>query len=291
MVKRLQLAVLALTLALAVGCSVARPEGPEPLRYRDQVFPTVNVSRDLTYGTAPDAQGNPVTLKLDLYQPAGDTVGRRPAVVWVHGGGFTTGSKSSGERWATLFAKQGYVAVSIDYRLLSATGCGGQPAPSPQCLQAALAAQYDAQAAIRWLRANADARRVDPGRVGVAGSSAGGVTSVLLATRSDDPGSSGNPGYPSTVRGAFSVSGGTPTSEFINAGDAPTYFLHGTADTTVPYSWAVGNAAAMYNLGIEVWLNPLEGVGHGLPASARPIIDEQSNYFFYRVMDLANAPR
>ena len=291
MVKRLQLGVLVLSLALAVGCSVSRPEGPEPLRYRDQVFSTVNVSRDLTYGTAPDAQGNPVTLKLDLYEPAGDTVARRPAVVWVHGGGFTTGSKSSGERWATLFAKQGYVAVSIDYRLLSANGCGGQPEPSPQCLRAALAAQYDAQAAIRWLRANADARRIDRERIGIAGSSAGGVTSVLVATRSDDPGSSGNPGYSSSVRGAFSVSGGTPTNEFINAGDAPTYFLHGTADTTVPYSWAASNAGAMFNLGIEVWINPLEGVGHGLPASARPIIDEQSNYFFYRVMDLANAPR
>ena len=58
--------MLAPTLSLAVGCAVPRPEGPEPLRYRDQVFPTVNVSRDLTYGTAPDAQGNPVTLKLDL---------------------------------------------------------------------------------------------------------------------------------------------------------------------------------------------------------------------------------
>ena len=197
--------------------------------------------------------------------------------MWVHGGGFTTGSKSSGERWATLFAKQGYVAVSIDYRLLSATGCGGQPAPSPQCLQAALAAQYDAQAAVRWLRANADARRIDRGAdrhrrllggrgdLGAARDRARTIRAAA-ATRATRR----------RCEARFRCPAGRPPASSSTPATRPRYFLHGTADTTVPYSWAVGNAAAMYNLGIEVWLNPLEGVGHGLPASARPIIDEQS---------------
>ena len=289
--RRMLLGVVVASLATAIGCAAPRPEGEEPLRYRDQVFPGVSVMRDLTYGTAPDDQGQPVTLKLDLWEPAWDSVARRPAVVWVHGGGFATGSKSSGAQWAGYFAKLGYVAVSIDYRLLSAQGCGGQQMPSPACQTAALAAQHDAQAAVRWLRANADTHRIDPQRIGMAGASAGAVTSLLAAWRSDDPGTSGSPGHSSAIRGAFSVSGGTPTSEYIGAGDAPAYFLHGTADVTVPYSWAAGNAATMFNLGIEVYLNPLDGVGHGLPGEHRPLINEQSNYFFYRVMDLANAER
>ena len=79
--------------ALLAGCTVPVPPGTAPLRYRDAVFAAADVSRDVTYGAAPDLQGRPVTLRLDLYQPRGDTVARRPAVVYVHGGGFTAGDK------------------------------------------------------------------------------------------------------------------------------------------------------------------------------------------------------
>jgi dipeptidyl aminopeptidase/acylaminoacyl peptidase len=280
------LVALALGATLLAGCTVPRPPGDGTLRYRDQVFSSVNVTNDLTYGSAPDADGNPVTLKLDLYQPAGDTAAKRPALVWVHGGGFTMGDKSSGRARATFFARLGYVAVSINYRLLSPDGCGGNPDPTPVCENAALEAQHDAQAAVRWLRANAATYRIDTNRIAMAGSSAGAVTSVLAATRSEDPGSSGNPGYPSTIRAAVSVSGGVPTNEFINQGDAPTLFIHGTEDHVVPFEWAVQNAAAMYNLGIFTVLEPIEGAGHGLLADYSALIDEQSDYFLWFAMGL-----
>jgi dipeptidyl aminopeptidase/acylaminoacyl peptidase len=277
---------LALGATLLAGCTVPRPPGDGSLRYRDQVFSSVNVTNDLTYGSAPGADGNSETLKLDLYQPAGDTAARRPAVVWVHGGGFTMGDKSSGSGKATFFARLGYVAVSINYRLLSPDGCGGNPDPTPICENAALEAQHDAQAAVRWLRANAATYRIDTSRIAMAGASAGAVTSVLAATRSEDPGTSGNPGYPSSIRAAVSVSGGTPTNEFIDEGDAPTLFIHGTEDRVVPYAWAVGNAAAMYNLGIFTVLEPIEGAGHGLSADYAALINEQSDYFLWFAMDL-----
>jgi dipeptidyl aminopeptidase/acylaminoacyl peptidase len=280
------LVALALGATLLAGCTVPRPPGDGTLRYRDQVFSSVNVTNDLTYGSAPDADGNPVTLKLDLYQPAGDTAAKRPALVWVHGGGFTMGDKSSGRARATFFARLGYVAVSINYRLLSPDGCGGNPDPTPVCENAALEAQHDAQAAVRWLRANAATYRIDTNRIAMAGSSAGAVTSVLAATRSEDPGTSGNPGYPSTIRAAVSVSGGVPTNEFINQGDAPTLFIHGTEDHVVPFEWAVQNAAAMYNLGIFTVLEPIEGAGHGLLADYSALIDEQSDYFLWFAMGL-----
>jgi dipeptidyl aminopeptidase/acylaminoacyl peptidase len=282
---------LALSTALLAGCTVPRPGGDSPLRYRDQVFSNVTVTGNLTYGSATGIDGNPETLKLDLYQPTGDTVAKRPAMIWIHGGGFTKGDKSSGAGKATLFAKLGYVAVSINYRLLSPVGCGGNPSPTPTCVNAAIGAQHDAQAAVRWLRANATTYRIDTDRIAVSGGSAGAVTSLLVDWRPEDPGDSGNPGPSSKVRAAVSVSGGAPNNDFITADDGPALFIHGTEDQVVPYQWAVQNAAAMYNLGILTVLEPIEGAGHGLPEDYGALINEQQNYFQYWAMDLAHAQR
>ena len=72
---------------------------------------------------------------------------------------------------------------------------------------------------------------------------------------------SGNPGFSSKIKAAVSVSGGTPTNDDIDAGDAPTIFLHGTGTRSSRTEWAVQNAAAMYNLGILTVLEPIEGAG------------------------------
>jgi acetyl esterase/lipase len=284
-------ATVALAALAAAGCTLPPPAGDAPLRYRDAIFPTADVSSDLTYGSAPDLAGAPVTLKLDLYQPAGDTVAERPAVVYVHGGGFTAGSKAAGAAFATFFARRGYVAVSIDYRLLSADGCGGQPTPPPICETAAQAAQHDAQAAVRWLRRHAATYRIDPDRIAIAGGSAGAVTSLLVGWRSEDPGTSGNPGFSSAVRAVASISGGVPTNAFIGAGDAPVIVFHGTADTTVPYAWAASNAAAVLQAGLPVVFRPFEGAGHGLTGQYGTVIREQASYAFYAWLDLAGADR
>jgi acetyl esterase/lipase len=275
-----------LAAALLAGCTLPRPEGSGTIRYRDQVFANVNVTHDIVYGNAPDLQNNPVDLKLDLYQPDGDTVTQRPVVIWIHGGGFTTGDKSSGATEASFFARHGYVSASINYRLLSPTGCGGQQNPTEECVQAALGAQHDAQAAVRWFRKNAGTYGIDTSRIAVAGSSAGAVTSLLVDWRSEDPGTSGNPGFSSAVRAAVSMSGGAPTNEWINQGDPPAIFFHGNADQTVPFNWAVSNASAMYQAGIFTVLEVFDD-GHGLGWTQE--IQEQSDYFLYYAMNLANA--
>ena len=117
-------------------------------------------------------------------------------IVWVHGGGFSAGDKSNGADWATAFARRGYVAVSIGYRLLATGPCGGTGPVPEHCYTAAYAAQHDAQAAVRWLRKNAAFLGIDPNRIAMSGESAGAVTSLLVGWRSDDPGTSGNPGRP-----------------------------------------------------------------------------------------------
>jgi hypothetical protein len=120
---RLWLRLLAAPLILGgavgiFGCIpsfVVAPAGDAGLRYRDEVFPQISVTTDLQYGSAPDLNNSPVALELDLYQPAGDAVSKRPAVIWVHGGGYSGGDKALGPSaiLAAKFARLGYVAVSI----------------------------------------------------------------------------------------------------------------------------------------------------------------------------------
>ena len=278
----------ALVASLVAGCTIPRPPGDAPLRYRDDAFTGVTKSADVRYGTAPDLQGNPVALKLDLYQPNGDAIAKRPVIIWVHGGGFSAGDKSSGADWSTTFAKRGFVTASLGYRLLATGACG--PQAPPHCITAANAAQHDAQAAVRWLRANAAFLRIDPDRIAMAGESAGAVTSLLVGWRPDDPGDSGNPGPSSKIRAAVSVAGGYPTNEHISAGDAPAMFFHGTADPTVPPSWAASNVGAMHSRGLVVAFKPFDGAGHSL-GQYRSTIHEQTGYFLYYLMDLARAQR
>jgi len=275
---------------VAAGCTVPRPPGDSPLRYRDQVFNNVSVTRDIQYGSAPDNNGNPVALRLDLYQPSGDTQTKRPAVVWVHGGSFCCGDKTSPEivDLSNTFAKLGYVAVSINYRLLAPGGCTGGGFGGA-CVTAALEAQHDAQAAVRWLRARAATYRIDPGRIGIGGSSAGAITATLVGLRPDDPGSSGNPGQPSSVGGFMSLSGGLPGGVFANAGDAPGLFFYGTADNVVPDDWSVQTAGAMLNSGVAAFPQAFQGAGHVPYAQNREQIVTQSDYFFYTFLDLAHA--
>jgi dienelactone hydrolase len=285
------LAVLAAAAVLA-GCSLPRPPGDGTIRYRDQIFNNVNVTRDIQYGSAPDLSGNPVALKMDLFQPAGDTAARRPVVIWVHGGSFCCGDKIAADMvdLSTTFAKLGYVTASINYRLLATTACSGNNV-TPNCVTAAMAAQHDAQAAVRWFRANADTYRIDPNRIGIGGSSAGAVTSIEVGINSTDPGDSGNPGYSSKVRGFMSLSGGIPSAyyPFIDSADAPGIFFHGTADSVVPYDWALGTASQMLRTGIGAVLETLDGAGHVPYNQYHDLIVSQSDYFFYDFLDLAHA--
>jgi dienelactone hydrolase len=287
--RRKAVAALVALLAAAVftGCTVPQPPGAGPLRYRDQVFSNVTVTSNLQYGSAPNAQGTPVPLKLDMYRPAGDTQTKRPALVWVHGGSFSGGDKTNvvPVDVANTFSKLGYVVVSINYRLLG-SGCVANPS---SCTTAAIEAKRDAQAAVRWLRANAATYGIDPTRIGIGGESAGAITATLVGLLSEDVGSSGNPGWPSTVGAFVSVSGGVPTAAIANAGDAPGLFFHGSADTVVPASWSVNTASAMLNAGVIAILEIQDGAGHVPWAQYRTLYLEQADWFLYWELDLAHA--
>jgi acetyl esterase/lipase len=118
--------------------------------------------------------------KADLYLPAGIPKGKRvPAVVIVHGGGWSGGVKdASRERnIGTNLALNGYVAMSIDYVLADSKGTN---VTWPQNL-------YDCKTAVRWLRKNAERLQIDPDKIGAIGGSAGGhLVSMMALTEAKD---------------------------------------------------------------------------------------------------------
>jgi hypothetical protein len=202
-----------------------------PLRYRDLLFPGVTTTSNLAYGSNLSYQGQPVTLFLDVVQPTGDVLTSRPAIVWVHGGSFVTGDKTSPEPIDEMnqFGRKGYFNVSINYRM-TPNGC---TVITAECLTAIDFALHDAQAAVRWLRANAATYALDVNRIAIAGTSAGAITALNVGYNPENPGDSGNPGFSSAVGAAVSLSGAR-LSGIASPGEAPALLFHGTADPLVP---------------------------------------------------------
>lgn len=252
------LATLGLLGALACG-GTAGGGSPEsiPGRYQAEVFPQVSVAQNLPFGQASTADGALQTLLLDFYEPAGDSENARPAMVWVHGGGFVGGDKATDPmvELATRFARRGYVCVSINYRLRSAAQMDDDP------LGAIRDAKEDGKAAVRWLRANAAARRIDATRIAIGGSSAGGYTALSVAYE-DGEGGSGNPGFSSQVGAVVDLWGALVDPGAMQAGEAPLLIVHGTADPTVAFSHAQELVARSQAVGIPCEFHPLAGKGH-----------------------------
>jgi acetyl esterase/lipase len=278
------LAVVAVT---ASSCALAPVPGAPPLRYRDAIFSSVTKTSDIVYGTANDRQGNPVTLKLDLYQPTGDRVTKRPLIIWVHGGSFRAGNKTSPEivDESNTFAKEGYVNASIDYRL-STSGC---PPVNQECINAIYDANADAQTAVRFLRSSAAKYHIDPTRIAIGGTSAGAITALHVGYRLASPGAV-PPSAASNVLGAVSLSGASYLAS-EDKGDAPALLFHGTADPLVPYAQARSTVEGANAAGLEAYLVTWNGDGHVPYTKHRDQILDLTRNFLYRKLDAGGAAR
>jgi para-nitrobenzyl esterase len=225
-------------------------------RYYRPVFANVTVTSNVTYGSATTYTGTTQTLLMDVYQPTGDTVSRRPLIVFAHGGGFIGGTKADAYpvAFCTRLARLGYVVASIEYRLgFPLTGFPIALTDTAGIAQAAIRGGHDMKAAIRFFRQNAATSktyRVYSNYVIAAGSSAGAFAAleagyldkasevpayVNLAALGGIEGASGTPGYSSAVMAVLNLSGATENPSVLEAGNAPLCSAHGTADTTVPY--------------------------------------------------------
>jgi acetyl esterase len=171
-------AVAALLLLAAcgpTGTDSSRVEPTAPAAYPEVTsYPDIPVEADLTYGTA---DGAPLLLDACLpADPAPDDP-PRAAIVVIHGGSWQHGDKSN-INWRSVcqwFASEGFVAVSVNYRLVPA-------ATFPAQLD-------DVQDAVRWLREPGQLARfnIDPGLIGAFGGSAGGNLAALLGTVGSGP--------------------------------------------------------------------------------------------------------
>ncbi len=285
--RSMLLAVAALGLTTTGCIHLVTPPGDAPLRYRDAVFSDVTVTPNVDYGSAVDQLGNTTTLKLDMYEPTGDTATARPAIVWVHGGGFSFGARTSPELvdQSNVFAKMGYVNVSIAYRL-APQGCVGTVTAS--CIIGIQHAQYDAQAAVRWLRANAAQYRIDVNRIAMGGTSAGAITALNVGFSPDDVGTSGNPGEASDIRAVLSLSGARLRGT-VDPGEAASLLFHGTADPLVPYAWGLDTQQVASAANVVSIITTWEGDGHVPYLQHRQEILDQSTNFLYWTMDLERA--
>jgi acetyl esterase/lipase len=103
-------------------------------------------------------------LPLDLYLPDGLSA-RVPVIVFLHGGGWSGGTRTTGPDFKRFFAQDGFAMASIEYRL------------TPSITFPSNA--EDVKTAIRWLRTNADAYNLNPNKIGIWGTSAGGHLSAI----------------------------------------------------------------------------------------------------------------
>lgn len=291
----------AVTLVATGGTTL--PAHAAGTRYVDMVFDTTTVASNVVYATAPAlVTGVPTDLLLDVYQPVGDTSTSRPVLIAIHGGGFKTGSKATLSGIAQEWARRGYVVFSLNYRLDAGNQCqavqDGKVPPSElaaeaeRCRNAVEAAQYDSQAAIRWVRAHAGTYGIDATRVAVMGSSAGAVTALNLAYQSDTPGDVGDyDGYDSAIGAALVMSGCGYDPSRIGAGDAAVAMIHAELDGAVPMQCAIATAAIARSRGLvaETMLWYGEGThAKGLYEKYQSTIDPVWTQFLIRELSLTD---
>lgn len=257
--------------------------GPLPLP------PGVTAYRDLEYA---NPGGKPVLL--DLYLPP-DVETPLPLIIWIHGGGWQSGSKENLAPARALLSK-GFAIVSVNYRL---SGEAIFPAQIEDC-----------QSAVRWLRKNARAYHLDPERFGVFGSSAGGHLVALMGTSGkgdtsvqavcdffgptdliamgrvpgyerhaspDSPESRllGGPAAdnPDKARAANPIT-------FVSKVSPPFLIVHGDQDQVVPLDQSRLLHKALQAAGVESELKILPGAKHGGPHFMAPEVQESVARFF-----------
>jgi acetyl esterase/lipase len=252
--------------------------------------------RDVTYATVGER-----ALKLDIYKPAARN---GAAVLLVHGGGWSRGSKEMLVEHCRALANQGFVALAQEYRL---TG----EAPFPANI-------HDVKRAIRWAKSRADELGFDAERLCLEGHSAGAHLVLLAAgapndARLDPPEGAGGVSAevaavaaiyppvlfhlgetrPSGALAARSLPGADASDEaaalaspieHVTSAFPPVMLLHGDADKVVPVSASRRFEERVRAAGGKVDLHIFAGLPHGFAnhPEIRPTMMSLIGGFFRR---------
>lgn len=237
----------------------------------------------------PTCMGGDVQLYADLAYPEGkaeNEAAPRPALIFIHGGGWTQGSRKDMREFVNEAARRGYVAASVQYRLT-------EPVFPAEI--------HDVKCAVRWMRAEAGKFGADPASIAVFGASAGAHLALMLGSTAGDPSFEGEGGYPGVSSAVKAVVnwfgptdlaalyvtldqegkagfdknlGGPPDAApevyaryspltWLNAASAPTFTVHGDADGLVPYEQALALQAGFAAVEAPHALYTVLGGGHG----------------------------
>lgn len=263
----------------------------------------IDAKLDLPYA----ATENP-RQRLDLYLPKSRKSDKPlPVIVFIHGGGWQAGNKSSGIGNIGPFVSSGdYVGVSVGYRLTNEAQWPAQI--------------HDCKAAIRWIKANAKEYGLDASKIGVWGTSAGGHLVSFLGTSGDVKELEGTLGkhldqdskvncvvnffgpenfitmvtqestmdrktsdYPEAlliggrVQDKQEAAKAASPTTYVSAGDSAFLTAHGTKDPLVPYAQGQEIDAALKKAGVESLLITMTNGGHGFRS---PELDQRVQQFF-----------
>lgn len=236
-------------------------------RYVSEVFTVVDTTHGVLYGNGNTFSGNNQDLFLDVYEPSGDVATARPTIVLAFGGSFVGGERDDMDALCRYYARRGYVAVTIDYRLYDG---GIVPLPTAaDFTDVVIKAVSDMKAAIRFLREDAATNnrfRIDTNYIFAGGVSAGGIlanhvgylqstdsigSDVQTAINNNggwEGNSSNNVGlYGSQVQGIMNFSGALRDVNYIDSNDPPLFSVHDDGDRIVPFG---GGNASVFNIPI-----------------------------------------
>jgi hypothetical protein len=260
-------------------------------RYINDVFTDTTQTTGLRYGSNTNAANETQNLFMDIVQPKGDTLSRRPIIVFAFGGGFVSGARKDMAIFNQIFAKKGFVCATIDYRIWEQSKLGA--ADSAKIVPVTIQAIMDMKAAVRFLYKSAkegNPYKIDTNNIIVGGVSAGAITAMHVAAmdsidniptflrnvvraQGGFEGTSGNPGFSTKVKGVINMSGGLYKAEWIDRGDPSFVSYHGTVDNVVPYDVgpnvynfvSEGSAACQRQaakVGLPSYLYSVPGGGH-----------------------------
>ncbi|MCK5820678.1 MAG: carboxylesterase family protein [Bacteroidales bacterium] len=238
-------------------------------RYSKSIFDEVSVTENVVYTNAPSISGfyndesnvSTESFAMDIYEPVGDDINNRPAIIFIHGGAFVSGNRKHDdmEAFCDSLAHKGYVTATIDYRL------GMYVTSNASATRAVYRGLQDGRSAVRFLKANAGDYGIDPAKIYMAGSSAGAficLHSVYMNDLDEKPDKAGsynynnpiipfnqitapdlgnydignNLSYDGAPAAIFCLWGALQNTSLIKAKDnIPIFLVHGTADGTVPF--------------------------------------------------------
>lgn len=204
-------------------------------RYKDEITDSVQIE-SYTY-----AFKDGKSLDMDVYFPAFDHQAQRPLIIYVHGGGFSGGTRNTAgiQVFCKKLARHGYVVSSISYRLTrqgtaTAFGCD---CPAVDKLNTFNEAVEDLQDATFFMIKNRKKMGIDPQKIIISGSSAGAET--VLNAAYQPPYCYGLDSGPVSYAGVISMAGAIPdTSRIYKESAVPSLLFHGTCDNLVPYASA-----------------------------------------------------